>query len=208
MAGAQFVRPGCRGLVCRGQSSAAARSAACTGSGRDQAHGTHRGAAASLKRWRASDPGWVLMTNWISPWQYNSTALLRWRPRVRKAQSGEGAGQGLARGLVHAKLDEAEAAQGCAAGGVARSSRCSARVAAGARASPDAACVRAARRFLHSLSKTAASMASRAVRRLRRFAEHVVEDFQRQVAGVARAAAPAQETPPQSQSPWPESLRW
>ena len=31
--------------------------------------------------------------------------------RVRKAQGGEGAGQGLARGLVHTKLDEAEATQ-------------------------------------------------------------------------------------------------
>ena len=78
--------------------------------GRDQAHGAHRRAqlVKALARLRArlgvDDELDIALAVQIH--RFAAVAA-----RVRKAQGGEGAGQRLARGLVHTKFDEAEATQ-------------------------------------------------------------------------------------------------
>ena len=91
--------------------------------GRDQAHGAHRGAqlVKALARLRprlgVDDELDVALAVQIH-------RLAAVAARVRKAQGGEGAGQGLARGLVPPNSMKLKPPTGGCAGGAARSSRC------------------------------------------------------------------------------------
>ncbi len=149
----QLVRPQWAGVPGRQQGGCAVGGLHRVG--RDQAHGAHRGAqlVKALARLR---PGWVLMTNWISPWQYKSTALLRWRPVCSKPKAVKVLASAWPVASSTPNSMKLKPPTGCAAGGVARSSRCRARVAAGRPRQMRPACGPSAGSCIRSL-KTAAS---------------------------------------------------
>ena len=153
---------------------------------RDQTHGAHRGAqlVKALARLRArlgvDDELDVALAIQIH-------RLAAVAARVLKAQGGEGAGEGLARGLVHTKFDEAEATQRLRTG--RRGQVQPLQRAGSGRGAGLARCgLRAGRQAVlaFALQKQQRAHGVQRGAAVGRFAEHVVEDFERQVAGVAR----------------------